>query len=1333
MDIFGAGERLGEPAGDPAREAVAALRGFAYQLHASALAWLALADGETIHLEVAEDYAVAAGRALEGVQVKDTAGSGALTIRSAAASATIDSLVDLAARNPNRRVSIRHLTTSPIGRERALEDRIEDGPALAYWRQAAAGAPLAPLRSVLMRLPLASATREFILERDDGCLRDDLVRRIHWDAGQASFQELAADLEAGAIEFASSALRLGADVGRRLAAAAVARVLQVAAKPGRRRLRRADLLTLADALGRVSLPQAAMEALLGGTAGAGTREPLLLPGEPEPAGGPVADRAKMLAGIDALADGHSFAVVTGSTGMGKTHAASRVATARRGPWLVGDLRRLDAAAAAARLRAMLGEAAVSPATTILLDDLDRMDEPAVRAAVARLVAAMRRRDGAVIATCATPPSRRALDAICGSADVVAEVPYLTTAEVGDLVEQAGGARGMANLVHLAGSSGHPQLVQAAILHMRSAGWSRGAVKALLGGEAEDMHDERRAARDRLVAAMPEAARTLLLRTSMVMGRFGRDLALALADVEPRLANPGLELDRLVGPWIERSGRDRLRVSPLLDNAGLEALSPAEQGRVHRAVADHHLGSGEISVAQSDAVLVHALAGRDHQQIFAYANSLATADTETLELLARHSPAIFALSTDRPIVTGEPLLNAMLRLGQLMVALAGENHGRAGEVWRAMRGEMAAVEPAGFEVIVLSKILIAAHVAAAIPEWLDLLIRFDAMCEEDPQLRGAFEEVARSERRRLPGDVQGLAFINQATHLGSTAALRTCLERLDNVDTDVRGRLFSGMRGGLGHFGHLVDSAWIASVKGDGFDGEAAAADYLAMAVLAKRWGESELAARCHAVRAMMIDEQVGDRVRALEALRDAETAVGASPSISRARAKVHWRSRDHATALPELEAYWDDPRTAGDAVERGFVAREAGISAAETGRWAEARTWFERARDAFPAIAAPSIPAMRIGLGADAAQAAFKAGDGAAAIAGYARAIDEVAKLDPRSSLAARYLHRVIRHAALWLMANARAEPMDLGDVGALPPGACSNPDPSEAILERPLGPLDLARYLVASAALDLGVVGHFDGLHGRLSEGPILGLEIARSKQAADHAVASGDPDRLVAALAPHAAAATHLRDHREALEKGDIMDPARGMPPPQPLDGTGPEAARAAALDLLLSFGTLRAIEGDKQAIGRVRAVLDDPGLAGLRTAARLMVGAEGRARDMAEAVARSVAEVAAAGGAPVDPDRALAATVRFTLRTPGSEFKDLLAPALARWTGRTWRGILDHHRFRLRSPHANAQAIEDALASAREGLAFSAGVALAAAPAVRTSMQGMVREALTRLRDA
>jgi hypothetical protein len=46
------------PEGDAARQAVDSLRGYAYQVLASALAWVDIGETERLYLEVAEDYAI---------------------------------------------------------------------------------------------------------------------------------------------------------------------------------------------------------------------------------------------------------------------------------------------------------------------------------------------------------------------------------------------------------------------------------------------------------------------------------------------------------------------------------------------------------------------------------------------------------------------------------------------------------------------------------------------------------------------------------------------------------------------------------------------------------------------------------------------------------------------------------------------------------------------------------------------------------------------------------------------------------------------------------------------------------------------------------------------------------------------------------------------------------------------------------------------------------------------------------------------------------------------------------------------------------------------------
>lgn len=87
-----------EVQGDVSRQALDSLGGYAYQIYATALAWIRLNPGETLFVEVAEDYATLVNDKLTGSQIKRTQGS--LTLNSDDAKASINSFVSLCALNP---------------------------------------------------------------------------------------------------------------------------------------------------------------------------------------------------------------------------------------------------------------------------------------------------------------------------------------------------------------------------------------------------------------------------------------------------------------------------------------------------------------------------------------------------------------------------------------------------------------------------------------------------------------------------------------------------------------------------------------------------------------------------------------------------------------------------------------------------------------------------------------------------------------------------------------------------------------------------------------------------------------------------------------------------------------------------------------------------------------------------------------------------------------------------------------------------------------------------------------------------------------------------------
>ena len=178
------------PDGDVARQAVASLRGYAYQATAAALAWIDIDENGVLFLEVAEDYAVIVNHALRAVQVKDTEGSSSVTLNSASIRKAVAAFVDLVERNPDVRVDLRFFTTSKIGTEHASADRPAGMAGLKYWKTVAAGADPAHLRTILESDRFSESVREFSKARDDAALRRDLIERIRWECGKPNFSTL---------------------------------------------------------------------------------------------------------------------------------------------------------------------------------------------------------------------------------------------------------------------------------------------------------------------------------------------------------------------------------------------------------------------------------------------------------------------------------------------------------------------------------------------------------------------------------------------------------------------------------------------------------------------------------------------------------------------------------------------------------------------------------------------------------------------------------------------------------------------------------------------------------------------------------------------------------------------------------------------------------------------------------------------------------------------------------------------------------------------------------------------------------------------------------------
>jgi hypothetical protein len=1326
MQVFGSGPRLDAPQGDTARQAVAALRGYAYQLYTSSLAWLALGDGALLHLEVAEDYAVATREALKGVQVKNT--SDAITLQSEGVRTAIDAYVDLVARNPTRRVSLQYLTTSQIGLERKLADRIGGAPALAYWRRAAAGADLAPLRALIASLKLKAATQDHLNALSDEAYRQDFLQRIHWDCGAPGLAEVRSDLEAGLIEYVARTRRLSSHAARNLVPNVLERVLLTAVHDGARTLRSADLLTLIDDVAMVAVP---IEQLAGAFHGADPAGPisrgrLLASADDLPLPQIYAPRTALVEAIDGARRACGLAIASGATGLGKSLIARLVADKSGASWSIVDFRHLGPAEAATRLAQLQRELAGASPTHVLLDDLNDMDDPSVRDGLIRVLAGLKRRDTTAIVTSYRSPANTTLHQLAPDAAAPVDIPYLDLGEVEHLVSQMGGEAKYAESVYRAAANGHPQLTMAALLHLQTSNWSRRSIAAVLGGQLQaELGAERRVIRQRLVSALSEDAQTLLLRMSLIRGGFGRDLVLEIAGLDPAMARGGLVLDQLVGPWIEPFQKKKLRVSPLIEDAADDVLSFAERRAVHRCVASAILNRSDLDAADAPAALHHALLSEEKDLVVGFAGSVIASDSEMIEVLAPFLVELMFLPTAEPIFAKDGAASGMMRLAQLIVLLPYGTAEQVRSCWNALEQERGAVKGADlFEGLVHSKLLLNPRTGELFDDWLEILLRFDRLCLTDPNLAKTSLSI-QSSSPDAPSPT-GVLFGGQLRNIRTVRGFRAILERLDREDAATRERVFSAFRPGRSDISILVNHGWLRESPTEGFDWEAAQSDYGALADLALGWGNRMLASRCAIAQAICIDENGHDAERALASLAAGEAKIGFDVAFGRARAKIHWRRRDHATALPLLTAAAE----AGgqDALERAHIAREAGISAAMLNHWDKAQQWFERAQAAAAVHdEIPSVRAMSVGLLADIANVAARAGRPDIAVLKMREALKALPTLDQDGTLAEAHCHRVIRHGVLWLYREITGKILDSNEEIVYQPGAASNPEPLEAIRSHPVAALDIAFYLLAD--IDEALItptGYYRDFRKDLVAGPVLSQEISATISDDHKTILTHDPTDFVTRLRRHVSLVALIESGaaREALK--DLTKPRRGTIPLGlvPQDASA-EVLRAGA-DYLLSFAIgaamVRAFDAIDAAVAQGLAAQE---IVGLHPLLRRIGGEASNLTSDREGAANAVWVVREDLSAR--PDDLCWTAVWLLFHVHSSRLQaGVLQPTIA-WIFAGVDHLVRNARFRLTLPAVNVPPVEAVLAAPERTAASAARLLVALAPAVATRLVPMVRARL------
>ena len=535
------------------RQAIPALRGYMYQVYRSLEAWLRLSNNQSLLLEVAEDFAVLAEQSLTATQVKDTAPSTSVTLRTKAIRVAIDSFWQFQAANPSKEVRLVFLTTSIIGKEQGVEFP-EGEPGLSYWRIAARhGAEVRILSSFLASLEFSEDLEQFLHTATDSEIQDRLLRRIQWECGAAALDQVDKQVRERLVYIGEDTQSFEPSDAARVRDALLVQLFRTIVEDVNRELTRADLMKVVENATSLSIPfsQLRKHAMFpverlssGSDTSFETPAPLLISAAEIPDPSPVAERKELIAGLTTKLRIKGVLWLHGSSGKGKTYTSLRVAALSEGSWYLLRLRGCDAGMLDARFNsAFLSIGKLAVFDGIILDDFPVEHARESRMRLSMLTAECRQYGANMIVTAqrGLPPSLH--ECFSGYGISECEVPSLSLKDVGEMITATGGDSELwTKVVHTTAGFGHPQLVHARISGLIQRGWPKneridGLVPAI--SPTSDVESELASVRLQLIHELTNEARELLYRVALIGGRFDRDLALEISEIEPAIPLPGM--------------------------------------------------------------------------------------------------------------------------------------------------------------------------------------------------------------------------------------------------------------------------------------------------------------------------------------------------------------------------------------------------------------------------------------------------------------------------------------------------------------------------------------------------------------------------------------------------------------------------------------------------------------------------------------------------------------------------------------------------------------------------------------------------------------------------
>jgi tetratricopeptide (TPR) repeat protein len=1113
---------------DPARQAHDSFRGYVYQILRSILVWMDLGDGEQLFLEGAEDLDRIGDVEAVTEQVKDTVGSGNITLRTASVIAAINNFWSHRSSNPQAVIRFRYVTTSAIGVEQNTPFGDKQG-GLDLWnalRAASAGNEIDSQISLIVDFlisegHLSDALKHRIAAASPRELLEEIIIPIEWLAGQLDCHALERQIKDRLVVHGATLSIPPADAELAFDALYKAAFDAAKQKDGVPLTKAQFLRIFASATGMHIAKQdfmALVRAAMSPTGGeiAVQARPLLLEGPPPLPEGYFRRLSSELELETSLAAG--TVLMHGSTGSGKTLSAASTFAGREPLWLM--LRDLNPAQVKARLQMAVELLRAQGVSRILvIDDLDTLSDPRlIEGALGALWHCQNALGGKLVITADRPLPERLAQAVQLDAQRELLMRPFGAKEIEAFLIESGcpgnRASTWSKMLELS-TVGHPQLVNARVRALSAKDYPEPEMSDFLG--VGDELDRIKFEARRLITELADGPRELLLRASLVTGRVTRDHLIAIGGLEKAISEPGNAFDIIAGPWLETTDDGEYRVSPLARGAAEQLRGQDWTKAMHGQLAWTYLRDRTISPWDISSILMHCyIAGTAGPLVFV-SQGIFSADEEVWTAVGKACAfyATLGLDASNPLPFKKQLDIFTFRILQYRIAVEAKPD-------MAMRiamkiDEEYAVAPDDdarrmFRFLYLSQFLSVSKIEYPIEVIVARALEFyDVGQAMETSFPDRFARAGVEDQDALPrGSYAQFASLRLFSHLKNIDEFMTLFEALKARTTDdARAILeFGGLPDDV--CSGVVERLWLAQHRTQDGQWQQFRTKLRDTFDFSVRVGAINMARGIAPVLLRLINEDIGDTAGAIAEAEQLGPEVGDDPVYLCSLAKVINDAGDY----PKAREIWSDalprwPKTDDD-LGIAFAYRIAAIASGRHKDWLNAASYLNAG---MLLVDDGYRPTFAIGLAVDAAFARFMAGARAEAVTELAAAVAALEPLqadyteEPLLSLQRR-TGGVLSATAGWT-AGERTD-----DELANLIGLCSNLDPFET--DAPIAPpldtlqldivrLELAHGSTLNASLALAFKLRTSAYMSlRVAAGPIL-FQIAQRTLDFSDTVADG------------------------------------------------------------------------------------------------------------------------------------------------------------------------------------------------------------------------------------